>query len=97
MLCTGYLLMYLYCRGRKNGRENTSSFWKESFGPEKQWPKLPTRQGNMGEPSTRLIHLWTAAIQSGRHPVTKSTSSAVSADSFGGGVGVVSGLGSGAE
>jgi hypothetical protein len=27
------------------------------FGPEKQWPKLPTRQGNHGKPSTRLIHL----------------------------------------
>jgi len=52
LLCTGYLLMYLYCRGRKIGRENTSSFCKESFGPEKQWPKLPTRQGNHG----RTIH-----------------------------------------
>ena len=27
------------------------------FGPELQWPKLPTRQGNHGKPSTRLIHL----------------------------------------
>ena len=27
------------------------------FGPEKQWPKLPTRQGTHGKPSTRLIHL----------------------------------------
>jgi hypothetical protein len=50
-------------------------------------------KATMGEPSTHLIHLWTAAIQSGRHAVTQSTSSAVSADSFGGGAGVVSSSG----
>ena len=76
-----------------NGREGTSSFWKESFGPEKQRSKLHTPQGNHGEPSTGLIHQWTAAIRRGHRAAPQPTSSADSADSFGGGAGVVGGSG----
>jgi len=52
--------------------------------------KLHTPQGNHGE---RLIHLWTAAIQSGHRAATQSTSSADLADLFGGGAAVVGGAG----
>jgi hypothetical protein len=75
------------------GRALLHSFWKDSFGPEKQRSKLHTPQGNHGEPSTGLIHLRTAAIQSGHRAATQSTSSADSADSFGGGAAVVGGSG----
>ena len=75
------------------GREGTSSFWKESFGPE-NWARCHTQNnGNHGEPSSSLIHQWTAAIQSGHRAATQSISSADSADSFGGGAAVVGGSG----
>jgi len=47
----------------------------------------------MGEPSTGLIHQWTAAIQSGHRAAPQPTSSADSADSFGGGAAVMGGSG----
>jgi len=74
-----------------NGREGTSSFW--DLGPE-NWARFHTQNnGNHGEPSTGLIHLRTAAIQSGHCAAPQPTSSADSADSFGGGAGVVGGSG----
>ena len=91
-LCYVLLLMYLYRCGRKNenGRENTSVSGRRVLDHQNSQQQ---DKATMGEPSTHLIHLWTAAIQSGRHAVTQSTSSAVSADSFGGGAGVVSSSG----
>jgi hypothetical protein len=68
--------------------ENTSIFWTSLL--LNMGAVLHSKQGNDGEPSTSLIHLWTAAIQSGHRAAMQSTSSA---DSFGGGAAVVGGLG----
>jgi len=51
-----------------------------------------TQINNHGEPSSSLIHLWMAAIQSGHHDAT-ATYLVGAADSFGGGAAVVSGSG----
>ena len=73
--------------------EWAGGFWDESFGPE-NWARFHTQNnGNHGEPSTGLIHLRTAAIQSGHCAAPQPTSSADSADSFGGGTAVVGGSG----
>ena len=76
-----------------NGREGTSIFVASSFGPEKQRSKLPQDKATMGEPSTGLIHQGAAASQSRHRAAPQPTSSADSADSFGGGAAVVGGSG----
>ena len=63
-LCYVLLLMYLYRCGRKNenGRENTSVSGRRVLDHQNSQQQ---DKATMGEPSTHLIHLWTAAIQSG--------------------------------
>ena len=63
------------------------------FGPEK-WARFCTQNSRQQWWTVhRPHHLWTAKIQSGHRAATQSTSSADSADSFGGNAAVVGGSG----